>query len=71
LEPFLDGKPSCSPCSILGSIVGVGILLLGKKEWSVKIPFGPYLAAGATIWMFAGPQVLDWYFALLDPGLPY
>jgi leader peptidase (prepilin peptidase)/N-methyltransferase len=57
--------------SILGSIVGVGILLLGKKEWSVKIPFGPYLAAGATIWMFAGPQVLDWYFALLDPGLPY
>src|SRR6202012_4678399 len=40
--------------SIIGAITGTTILLLNKRHLSSKIPFGPYLALGAMIWMFAG-----------------
>jgi leader peptidase (prepilin peptidase)/N-methyltransferase len=35
--------------------------LIGKTEWTAKIPFGPYLAGGAMIWLFWGPRIADWY----------
>ncbi len=56
--------------SLLGSIVGLGTLVIGKRVWSAKLPFGPYLAGGALIWMFFGPQLLRWYLGLLNPALP-
>jgi len=37
---------------------------LGRREWAGRIPFGPYLAAGAVIWLFTGPEFLEWYLAL-------
>ena len=51
--------------SLLGSIVGVATLAFHRREWSANIPFGPYLALGATIWMFAGPVVAAWYLNLV------
>ena len=33
--------------SLLGSLVGLATLVIGKRVWSAKLPFGPYLAAGA------------------------
>ena len=33
--------------SLLGSLVGLTTLVIGKRVWSAKLPFGPYLAAGA------------------------
>ncbi len=53
--------------SILGSFVGIAVLLMRRREWSAKIPFGPYLALGATIWMFVGPRLLEWYWNLVTP----
>ncbi|MBA3651301.1 MAG: prepilin peptidase [Chthoniobacterales bacterium] len=53
--------------SLLGSLVGLTSMLLGQRAWSAKIPFGPYLALGALIWMFFGPDLLDWYVGLLAP----
>jgi len=53
--------------SLAGSLVGLTSLLLGRREWSAKIPFGPYLAMGALIWMFVGTRCLDWYAGLLAP----
>jgi leader peptidase (prepilin peptidase) / N-methyltransferase len=52
--------------SLLGSLVGVGTMVIGKRVWSAKLPFGPYLAGGALIWMFFGQVLLDWYFGLLE-----
>ena len=53
--------------SLLGSIVGLITLVVGKRVWSAKLPFGPYLAFGAVIWMFFGEIFLRWYGTLLSP----
>lgn len=50
--------------STAGALLGTTALLLGKREWSSKIPFGPYLAFGAVLWIFAGPELLSAYWAL-------
>ena len=53
--------------SLLGSIVGLVTLVVGKPVWSAKLPFGPYLAFGAVTWMFLGNMFLRWYGTLLSP----
>ena len=53
--------------SLAGSLVGLTSMLLGRREWSAKIPFGPYLALGALIWMFYGTRLVAWYAGLLSP----
>ena len=53
--------------SLLGSIVGIVTLVIGKRVWSAKLPFGPYLAAGALVWMFFGDALIGWYMGLLGP----
>ncbi len=51
--------------SLIGSLVGLTTMALGRRAWSAKIPFGPYLAVGALIWMFFGQRLLAWYLELL------
>jgi leader peptidase (prepilin peptidase)/N-methyltransferase len=54
--------------STIGAVVGVISIALGRREFSAKIPFGPYLALGALIWIFCGPELVRWYFdAMLPP----
>lgn len=53
--------------SLVGSLVGVGTMLIGKRVWSAKLPFGPYLAAGALAWMFFGDALISWYMGVLNP----
>ena len=53
--------------SVAGSLVGLATLIVGKRVWSAKLPFGPYLALGALIWMFFGERFLQWYFHLVNP----
>lgn len=59
---------------LAGSCIGAGIsmimILLRRREWAARIPFGPYLAAGAVIWLFYGPRLLDWYFTFARGGVP-
>ncbi len=53
--------------SLYGSIIGLITLVLGRRVWSLKLPFGPYLALGAITWMFFGDAVVHWYQTLLRP----
>ncbi len=53
--------------SLLGSLVGLFTLLVGKRVWSAKLPFGPYLAFGAVTWIFFGDAFIRWYLGLLNP----
>jgi leader peptidase (prepilin peptidase)/N-methyltransferase len=48
--------------STIGAIVGIATIAIGRREWSTKIPFGPYLALGALIWLFFGPELILWYW---------
>ena len=50
-----------------GLIIGLITLVLGRRVWSLKLPFGPYLALGAITWMFFGDAVVRWYQTLLRP----
>jgi leader peptidase (prepilin peptidase)/N-methyltransferase len=55
--------------STIGAVVGLLTLLVGRREWSTKIPFGPYLALGGFIWLFAGPELIEWYWRFtVQPG---
>jgi leader peptidase (prepilin peptidase) / N-methyltransferase len=48
--------------SIIGSIVGVTLIVLGKREWSSRLPYGPYIALAAVIWVFAGGRIMALVF---------
>lgn len=52
--------------SLYGSVVGLLSLVLGKRVWSLKLPFGPYLALGAVTWMFFGNALLGWYQSFIS-----
>ncbi|MCD8535214.1 MAG: prepilin peptidase [Verrucomicrobia bacterium] len=45
---------SITVSSVLGSIVGLGLIAIRRREWSSRIPFGPYIAAAAAIYIFGG-----------------
>jgi len=47
--------------AIIGSIAGLGALALRGRKFDLEIPFGPFLATGALLYMFAGPRLIDWW----------
>jgi leader peptidase (prepilin peptidase)/N-methyltransferase len=48
--------------SIIGSVVGVALILMRRSEWSSKIPYGPYIALAAVIWIFGGKNLFATFF---------
>ncbi len=34
------------------------------------LPFGPYLAVGGLLYLFFGPELINWYIASLSPSAP-
>lgn len=51
--------------SLVGTVVGLGLMIAAKFKKSIPIPFGPYLAGGALIALFWGQQINHAYFRLL------
>lgn len=47
--------------SIVGAVVGIAMLAATKGRSGGRIPFGPYLALGALLWVLAGPELIDLY----------
>lgn len=48
--------------SVIGAVVGSAMILTKRLGEHGRIPFGPYLAAGALLWIVAGPDLVRWYF---------
>jgi len=44
--------------SMIGAVVGVALILSGRREWSSRLPYGPYIALAAALWLFFGRQIL-------------
>ncbi len=49
--------------SIVGCVAGVAGLLLARGKAGNVLPFGPYLALGAALWLFGGRELTGWYFS--------
>ena len=52
--------------SMIGAAMGLILIISGRREFSSKMPYGPYIALATVIWLFVGKQ----YSVLLFPGLP-
>jgi leader peptidase (prepilin peptidase) / N-methyltransferase len=55
--------------SVIGAVLGGLTLLIGRRDWSARIPFGPYLSLGALVWLFSGPELLGWWMGLYGEPL--
>lgn len=51
--------------SLLGSLVAIPALLLGKKSMGSRLPYGPFLITAAFIVILFGDGLIDWYQRLL------
>lgn len=47
--------------SVVGSVVGISLIILARHGRGVPIPFGPYLALGGIAALFWGPQLSRLY----------
>jgi leader peptidase (prepilin peptidase) / N-methyltransferase len=50
--------------SLIGSIVGVALMIWKGRDLKYAIPFGPFLSLGAVIFLFYGENLIRGYLAL-------
>ena len=50
--------------SLLGSLIGIGIIVVYGGNMKTKIPFGVFLGLAAVIALFGGQRFITWYIAL-------
>ena len=50
---------------ILGSVIGIFLILAGKKKMKSMIPFGPFLVIGTFLALFWGEGIIKWYMDIL------
>ncbi|MEQ1721167.1 MAG: A24 family peptidase [Nitrosomonas sp.] len=50
--------------SLMGAIVGIGLIMSAKHNKNMPIPFGPYLVSGALIALFVGNDINQLYLGL-------
>jgi leader peptidase (prepilin peptidase)/N-methyltransferase len=50
---------------LLGSIVGIVLIMTGKKKMGQYLPFGPFLIVGTAIALIWGNSLWSWYISLL------
>ncbi|MFA5877818.1 MAG: prepilin peptidase [Candidatus Staskawiczbacteria bacterium] len=49
----------------IGGIIGIGLIIAGKKGMKSEIPFGPFLITGTFLAIFFGQNLINWYLNLL------
>ncbi|MGD9765807.1 MAG: A24 family peptidase [Candidatus Binatia bacterium] len=50
--------------SLLGTVVGVLVMAVRGRDTKMAIPFGPFLAIGATCALFWGDALIQWYLGV-------
>ena len=50
--------------SMIGAVVGVTLIAMRRREWSSRMPYGPYIALAAAIWIFGGKRFFHALFAM-------
>ena len=44
--------------AVIGAAVGVGLIAIGRRDWSARLPYGPYISLAAVIWIFFREEIL-------------
>ncbi len=47
--------------SLVGAVVGIGLIVVKGRDRNIPIPFGPYLATAGWVILLWGPHVTEWY----------
>lgn len=47
--------------SAIGTIIGLCVMVATRNNMKLAIPFGPFLSAGAVLYLFFGEEVIRWY----------
>lgn len=55
--------------SLVGSLVGVFLMVRSRGDMSHAIPFGPYLAFGAILYILCGREIASLYVQFFIPSL--
>ncbi len=50
---------------IIGSVIGIFLILVGNKKMKSMIPFGPFLVLGTFIALFWGEGIVEWYLNII------
>jgi prepilin signal peptidase PulO-like enzyme (type II secretory pathway) len=50
---------------VLGAIVGVGLIVMGRKKMGSKIAFGPFLVLATLLSLMFGNQLWGWYMGMI------
>jgi len=48
--------------SMIGAAAGIALIIMRRREWSSRMPYGPYIALAATIWIFGGKKIIHAIF---------
>lgn len=54
--------------SVVGAVIGIGMIVLLSHDRRIPIPFGPYLAIAGWITLLWGENLLQWYY---NWAMPY
>ena len=46
---------------LIGAIIGIGLIVAGKKTLKSEVPFGPFLVTGTFLALFWGEKFIQWY----------
>jgi leader peptidase (prepilin peptidase) / N-methyltransferase len=49
--------------SLIGTIIGIILMLVQGKNLKLAVPFGPFLSIGAVVYVFFGNEFINWYFS--------
>ncbi|MFH0953189.1 MAG: prepilin peptidase [Verrucomicrobiota bacterium] len=55
--------------SVLGSALSGALVLARRKQWQSRVPYGPYLAVAAVIWILWGKGWWDAYVGWASGGV--
>ncbi len=50
--------------------MGVTLVVTGRKQLQGRLPYGPYLAMAAVLWILWGAAWWEWYVGFLTGPLP-
>ena len=52
---------------LIGGTIGAVLMAAGRAGRKTRVPFGPYMLAGAFLAVFAAAPIANWYSSLLSP----